>query len=151
MSKSVILITITGILWVATGSALAQPSNAGRAPTGGVGPSAANGLFMAIPSVSALNRPIAVPVGRTPDLVAAPPGLAVAASNFAATASGRSGAAPGRSGAAPGLSGAAPGLADKNPGQEKSAKDSGSLRSAQEASLSFDPQRQQLRDVPICN
>jgi len=135
MSKRVIIITIAGTLWVAMGSALAQSSNVGRALTTSPGLSTANGLFIAIPSVSALNRPIAVPVGRTPDFVAAPPGLAVAASNFAA----------------PGHSGTAPGLAGKSPDQEKSAKESDSSRSVKEASLAVDAQRKELHRVPTCN
>jgi hypothetical protein len=144
MYKSVILITIAGTLWVATGSASAQSSNAGRAPAAGAAQSAANGLFIAIPSVSALNRPIAASVVRTPDFVAAPPGLAIAASNFSATA-------PGRSGAAPGQSGTAPGLAGKSTDQEKSAKESGSSKDAREASLTVDARRKELHKIPTCN
>ena len=144
MSKSVILITIAGTLWTATGSALAQSSKASRTPAAGNAQSAVNGLPITIPSVSALNRPLAVPVGRVPDLVVAPPGLAVAAANFAATA-------PGRVGAIPGLSGTAPGLAGMSLVQEKSAKESDSSRGVKEASLSGAVQRKELHQVPTCN
>jgi hypothetical protein len=158
MSKSVILITIAGTLWVATGSALAQSSKASRTPAAGNAQSAVNGLPITIPSVSALNRPLAVPVGRVPDLVVAPPGLAVAAANFAATAPGRIGAVPGLSGTAPGGVGTvpghfgiAPGLAGKSLEQEKSAKESDSSRGVKEASLSGAVQRKELHQVPTCN
>ena len=144
MFKSVILITIAGILWVATASALAQSSNVDRALTTSPALSTANALFIAIPSVSALNRPIAVSVGGTPDLVAASPGLAVVASDFAATALARSGSAPGYFGTAPGLAG-------KSPDQGKSTKESDSSRSVNEASLAVDAQRKQLHQVPTCN
>ena len=85
MCKTVIRITIAGILYVAAGTALAQANSAGRAPAAGV---AATGNI-AVPSLSALNRPIAIPVASIPDLVQAPQGLAVAAASFAATEIGR--------------------------------------------------------------
>jgi len=140
----VILITIAGTLWVATGSALAQSSKASRTPAAGNAQSAVNGLPITIPSVSALNRPLAVPVGRVPNLVVAPPGLAVAAANFAATA-------PGRVGTVPGHSGIAPGLAGKSLEQEKSEKVTDSSRGVKDASQSAAVQRKELHQVPTCN
>ena len=166
MCKTVIRITIAGILCVAAGSVLAQGNSAGRAPAAGA---VASGNI-AVPAVSALNRPIAVPVARTPDLVATPQGLAVAAANFAATVPGRAGAglsgtapglsgiAPGLSGTAPGLSGTAPGLSVVKPGQagissdrEKSTKDFDSSRVSGAASQSAGLQHKQLHQIPTCN
>ena len=147
MCKTVIRITIAGILCVAAGSVLAQGNSAGRAPAAGA---VASGNI-AVPSVSALNRPIAVPVARTPDLVAAPQGLAVAAANFAPMAPARSGAAPGSIGLAPGRSDAAPGLAIKSTDQEISTKESGSSRSEKRAALAVDEQQKRLHQIPTCN
>ena len=134
MYKTVICITIAGMLCVAAGTALAQASSAGRAPATGV---AAIGNI-AVPSVSALNRPIAVPVARAPDLVAG-------------TAFDRIGAAPGLSVTAPGRSGTAPGLINKSTDQEKSAKESDSARSEKNAALAIDEQQKRLHQVPTCN
>jgi phage tail sheath gpL-like len=162
MYKTVICITIAGMLCVAAGTALAQASSAGRAPATGV---AAIGNI-AVPSVSALNRPIAVPVARAPDLVAgtafdrigAAPGLSVTAPGRSGTALGLSVTAPGRSGAAPGLSvsapgrsGTAPGLINTSTDQEKSAKESDSARSEKNAALAIDEQQKRLHQVPTCN
>jgi len=134
MYKTVICITIAGMLCVAAGTALAQASSAGRAPATGV---AAIGNI-AVPSVSALNRPIAVPVARAPDLVAG-------------TAFDRIGAAPGLSVTAPGRSGTAPGLINTSTDQEKSAKESDSARSEKNAALAIDEQQKRLHQVPTCN
>ena len=147
MCKTVIRITIAGILSVAAGSVLAQGNSAGRAPAAGA---VASGNI-AVPAVSALNRPIAVPVARTPDLVATPQGLAVAAANFAPMAPARSGAAPGSIGLAPGRSDAAPGLAIKSTDQEISTKESGSSRSEKRAALAVDEQQKRLHQIPTCN
>lgn len=162
MCKTVIRITIAGILCVAAGSVLAQGNSAGRAPAAGAvasgniavpALSALNRQIgnIAVPSVSALNRPIAVPVARTPDLVAAPQGLAVATANFAPMAPARSGAAPGSIGLAPGRSDAAPGLAIKSTDQEISTKESGSSRSEKRAALAVDEQQKRLHQIPTCN
>ena len=134
MCKTVISITIAGTLCVAAGSALAQANSAGRAPAAGA---AAIGNI-AVPSVSALNRPIAVPVARAPDLVAG-------------TAFDRIGAAPGLSVTAPGRSGTAPGLINTSTDQEKSAKESDSARSEKNAALAIDEQQKRLHQVPTCN
>jgi len=130
MSKSVILITIAGALWVATGGALAQSASVGRAPTVGVNPNIATGLLPTIPSVSALNRPLAVSVARIPENVVAPQGGPVAAS------------------------GRAVGLLDttgKALDKEKSAKESGSSKNVKEASLAVNAQRKELHQLPTCN
>jgi len=148
MCKTVISITIAGTLCVAAGSALAQANSAGRAPATGA---AAVGII-AVPSVSALNRPIAVPVARAPDLVAgtafdrigAAPGLSV-------TAPGRSGTALGLSVTAPGRFGTAPRLINTSTDQEKSAKESDSARSEKNAALAIDEQQKRPHQVPTCN
>ena len=148
MCKTVISITIAGTLCVAAGSALAQANSAGRAPATGA---AAVGII-AVPSVSALNRPIAVPVARAPDLVAgtafdrigAAPGLSV-------TAPGRSGTALGLSVTAPGRFGTAPRLINTSTDQEKSAKESDSARSEKNAALATDEQQKRPHQVPTCN
>jgi len=113
---------------------LAQGNSAGRAP---VASAVASGNI-AVPSVSALNRPIAVPVARAPDLVAG-------------TAFDRIGAAPGLSVTAPGRSGTAPGLINTSTDQEKSAKESDSARSEKNAALAIDEQQKRLHQVPTCN
>ena len=148
MCKTVICITIAGTLCVAAGSVLAQGNSAGRAPAAGV---AASGNI-AVPSLSALNRPLAVPVARAPDLVAgtafdrigAAPGLSV-------TAPGRSGTALGLSVTAPGRFGTAPRLTNTSTDQEKSAKESDSARSEKNAALAIDEQQKRLHQVPTCN
>ena len=162
MCKTVIRITIAGILSVAAGSVLAQGNSAGRAPVAGA---VASGNI-AVPSLSALNRPMAVPVARAPDLVAdsafgrigAAPGLSVTAPGLSGTAPGLSVTAPGRSGTAlglsvtaPGRSGTAPGLINKSTDQEKSAKESDSARSGKNAALAIDEQQKPLHQVPTCN
>jgi len=148
MCKTVICITIAGTLCVAAGSVLAQGNSAGRAPVAGA---VASGNI-AVPSLSALNRPMAVPVARAPDLVAdsafgrigAAPGLSV-------TAPGLSGTAPGLSVTAPGRSGTAPGLINKSTDQEKSAKESDSARSEKNEALAIDEQQKRPHQVPTCN
>ena len=128
MCKTVISITIAGTLCVAAGSALAQANSAGRAPATGA---AAIGII-AVPSVSALNRPIAVPVTRaSADLVA--------------------GTAFGRIGTAPGLSDAKPGQAGISPDWEKTYKDSDASRKSEAASQSAGLQHKQLHQIPTCN
>jgi len=148
MYKTVICITIAGTLCVAAGSVLAQGNSAGRAPVAGA---VASGNI-AVPSLSALNRPMAVPVARAPDLVAdsafgrigAAPGLSV-------TAPGLSGTAPGLSVTAPGRSGTAPGLINKSTDQKKAAKESDSARSEKNAALAIDEQQKRPHQVPTCN
>ena len=155
MCKTVICITIAGTLCVAAGSVLAQGNSAGRAPVAGA---VASGNI-AVPSLSALNRPMAVPVARAPDLVAdsafgrigAAPGLSVTAPGLSGTAPGRSGTALGLSVTAPGRSGTAPGLMNKSTDQEKSAKESDSARSGKNAALAIDEQQKPLHQVPTCN
>jgi len=148
MSKTVIRITIVGTLCAAAGSVLAQGNSAGRAPVAGA---VASGNI-AVPSLSALNRPMAVPVARAPDLVAdsafgrigAAPGLSV-------TAPGRSGTALGLSVTAPGRFGTAPRLINTSTDQEKSAKESDSARSEKNAALAIDEQQKRPHQVPTCN
>ena len=128
MCKTVICITIAGTLCVAAGSVLAQGNSAGRAPVAGA---VASGNI-AVPSLSALNRPIAVPVTRAPaDLVA--------------------GTAFDRIGTAPGLSDAKPGQAGISPDWEKTSKDSDASRKSEAASQSAGLQHKQLHQIPTCN
>ena len=128
MYKTVIRITIAGALCVAAGSALAQGNSAARVAVAGA---AASGTI-AVPSLSALNRPISVPVTRAPaDLVA--------------------GTAIGRIGTAPGLSGVIPGQAGISPDREKTSKDSDASRKSEAASQSAGLQHKQLHQIPTCN
>ena len=128
MYKTVIRITIAGALCVAAGSALAQGNSAARVAVTGA---AASGNI-AVPSLSALNRPIAVPVTRaSADLVA--------------------GTAFGRIGAAPGLYDAKPGQAGISPDWEKTSKDSDASRKSEAASQSAGLQHKQLHQIPTCN
>ena len=127
MYKTVIRITIAGALCVAAGSALAQGNSAARVAVAGA---AASGTI-AVPSLSALNRPMAVPVARAPDLVAD--------------------SAFGRIGAAPGLYDAKPGQAGISPDRERTTEDSDASRKSEAASQSAGLQHKQLHQIPTCN
>jgi hypothetical protein len=141
MSKSVIIVTVAGALWVASGSALAQASNNGRGPAAGVNPSALN--VIAIPSVSAINMPIATAVARTQAIGVNPPGLVVAASKFAI-------AEPSPDATHP----------DKSPGtlsvtsdtrlREKLAKESDASLGTHVALRSDEQQAKRTRQIPFC-
>lgn len=128
MSRSVILVTVAGMLWCAAGTAPAQQNLNIRVPKGAVDVGNNTGSLIAIPNVGALNRS---PLANVPDVAAAPRVLAVAALNLPA---------------------AAPGLARKVALPEKSAKDSGSKHSAkEETTLADNAQRKELHRVPTCN
>ena len=130
MSKNVILITIAGALWIATGGALAQSAKVGRGTIVGVDSTNATGLLLTNPSVSALIRPLEVSMTRIPEYFVAPEGRPVAAS-----------------GRAVGLLDTTGEALDKG----KSANKSGSSKNEKEASLAVDAQRKELHRIPSCN
>ena len=128
MSRNVILITVAGLLWGVAGTAPAQQNLLGRVPTAVVDTVNGTGSLIVIPTVSALNR---TPLMNVPDIAATPRVLVGAALN---------------------LPTAAPGLSGKLALPDKTAKDSGSPRSAkEETTLAANAHRKELHRVPTCN
>lgn len=143
MSKNVILVTLAGMLWAGSGSALAQANNVSRGPVAGTGLSTVNGMFIALPTVSALSLPTTVAVAHTPGNLSTSPSLGVAASKFTA-------GTPTHGSKSLHLADAAPGLESTTPGTEKSSKVSGSLRKTQEDSRSVERHAKRPHQIPIC-
>lgn len=105
MSKNVLRITLAGTLCVATGAGLAQTSILGKTPTTGTATPGTSGLLSSIPSVSALTKPLTVPVTQT--VTGVVQGVTGLAPSLTGVTQGVTGVVQGATGAVQGVTGSA--------------------------------------------